>query len=107
MNILANAVDALDEAWENGLCPNPSIRIISECRNDKMIIRIADNGTGIPQEIQNRIFDPFFTTKTIGKGTGIGLSISYQIITEKHSGSLRCISLPEKGTEFVITIPIG
>ncbi|TBR59400.1 ATPase [Westiellopsis prolifica IICB1] len=107
MNILANAVDALDEAWENGLCPNPSIRIISECRNDKMIIRIADNGTGIPQEIQNRIFDPFFTTKTIGKGTGIGLSISYQIITEKHSGSLRCISLSEKGTEFVITIPIG
>ncbi|MGJ5672451.1 MAG: ATP-binding protein [Nostochopsis sp.] len=106
MNILANAVDALDEAWENGLCPNPLIRIISEHINDKMIIRIADNGTGIPQEIQNRIFDPFFTTKPIGKGTGIGLSISYQIITEKHSGSLRCISSPEHGTEFVITIPV-
>jgi signal transduction histidine kinase len=106
MNILANAVDALDEAWENGLCPNPLIRIISEYRIDKMIIHIADNGTGIPEKVQNRIFDPFFTTKPIGKGTGMGLSISYKIVTEKHGGSLQCISSPGQGTEFVITIPV-
>jgi signal transduction histidine kinase len=106
MNILANAVDALDEAWENGFCPNPLIRIISEDRNENMIIRIADNGTGIPEEVQNRIFDPFFTTKPVGKGTGMGLSISYQIVTEKHGGSLQCISSPGQGTEFVITIPV-
>ncbi|MDM9585153.1 ATP-binding protein [Nostoc sp. GT001] len=50
--------------------------------------------------------DPFFTTKAVGKGTGMGLSISYQIITDKHGGSLQCISSPGQGAEFVITIPI-
>ncbi|MBE9206636.1 HAMP domain-containing protein [Nostoc sp. LEGE 06077] len=106
MNILANAVDALDEAWEKKLCPQPIIRISSEWENENISIHIADNGTGIPQELQGRLFDPFFTTKPVGKGTGLGLSISYQIVTEKHRGSLQCISVLEKGTEFVITIPI-
>ncbi|BBD58601.1 periplasmic sensor signal transduction histidine kinase [Nostoc sp. HK-01] len=106
MNILANAIDALDEAWEKKLCQQPIIRISSECENENICIHIADNGTGIPQKVQSRLFDPFFTTKPIGKGTGLGLSISYQIVTEKHRGSLQCISLPDRGTEFVITIPI-
>ncbi|WP_253274531.1 ATP-binding protein [Nostoc sp. PCC 7107] len=106
MNILANAIDALDEAWEKNLCQQPIIRISSECENENICIHIADNGTGIPQKVQSRLFDPFFTTKPVGKGTGLGLSISYQIVTEKHRGSLECISLPDKGTEFVITIPI-
>ncbi len=74
--------------------------------NENVIVRIADNGIGIPEAIQSHIFDPFFTTKSVGKGTGMGLSISYQIITEKHGGSLQCISSPGQGTEFVITIPI-
>ncbi|BAY17302.1 periplasmic sensor signal transduction histidine kinase [Anabaenopsis circularis NIES-21] len=106
MNILANSIDALDEAWEKKLCQQPIIRISSECENENICIHIADNGTGIPQKVQSRLFDPFFTTKPIGKGTGLGLSISYQIVTEKHRGSLQCISLPDRGTEFVITIPI-
>ncbi len=106
MNILANAIDALEEAFQNGLCPEPIIRISSTQVNETVVVHIADNGTGIPEEIQSHLFDPFFTTKPIGKGTGMGLSISYQIITEKHGGSLQCISLPEQGAEFVITIPI-
>ncbi|WP_242051328.1 sensor histidine kinase [Nostoc spongiaeforme] len=106
MNILANAIDALEEAWEKNLCLQPIIRISSECDQENISIHIADNGTGIPQEVQSRLFDPFFTTKAIGKGTGLGLSISYQIVTEKHRGSLQCISLPGTGTEFVITIPM-
>ncbi|MBD2455108.1 HAMP domain-containing protein [Nostoc sp. FACHB-87] len=106
MNILANAIDAVEEAWEKSLCSQPIIRISSECDQENIRIHIADNGTGIPQEIQRRLFDPFFTTKPIGKGTGLGLSISYQIVNEKHRGSLQCISLPGTGTEFVITIPI-
>ncbi|MBE9004304.1 HAMP domain-containing protein [Fortiea sp. LEGE XX443] len=105
MNILANAIDALDEAWENGLSPHPFIRISSEYNNENIIIRVADNGIGIPKELQQRLFDPFFTTKPIGKGTGLGLSISYQIVTEKHGGLLECISSTGKGTEFVITLP--
>ncbi|MBD6617527.1 HAMP domain-containing protein [Komarekiella sp. 'clone 1'] len=106
MNILANAIDALEEAFQKGLCPEPIIRISSAQVNENAVIHIADNGIGIPEAIQSHLFDPFFTTKPVGKGTGMGLSISYQIITEKHGGSLRCISSPGQGTEFVIAIPI-
>ncbi|MEH2332516.1 ATP-binding protein [Nostoc sp.] len=106
MNLLANAIDALEDAFQKKLCPNPLIRISSEQVNENAIIRIADNGVGIPEEIQSRLFDPFFTTKAVGKGTGMGLSISYQIVTDKHGGSLQCISSPGQGAEFVITIPI-
>ncbi|MEH2378321.1 MAG: ATP-binding protein [Nostoc sp.] len=106
MNLLANAIDSLEEGFQKELCPNPLIRISSEQVNENVVIRIADNGAGIPEEIQSRLFDPFFTTKPVGQGTGMGLSISYQIITEKHGGSLQCISSPGQGAEFVITIPI-
>ena len=73
---------------------------------DAVVIRIKDNGSGIPEEIQSRLFDPFFTTKPMGQGTGIGLAISYQITVEKHQGTLQCISQPGQGTEFVIEIPL-
>ncbi|WP_390883507.1 sensor histidine kinase [Kovacikia minuta] len=71
-----------------------------------VVIRIADNGPGMPEAVQKRLFDPFFTTKPVGKGTGMGMSISHQVITEKHKGILKCNSTPGKGTEFVIEIPI-
>ncbi|MEA5550385.1 ATP-binding protein [Anabaena cylindrica UHCC 0172] len=106
MNVLVNAIDALEEAFQNSCCPEPIICISSEQVNENVVVHITDNGTGIPEAIQSHLFDPFFTTKPVGKGTGIGLSISYQIITEKHGGSLRCISSLGQGTEFVITIPI-
>ncbi|WP_442937574.1 sensor histidine kinase [Nostoc sp.] len=106
MNLLVNAIDALEEGFQKELCSNPLIRISFEQVNENAVIRIADNGAGIPEEIQSRLFDPFFTTKQVGKGTGMGLSISYQIITEKHGGSLQCISSLGQGAEFVITIPI-
>ncbi|MCD8488698.1 HAMP domain-containing sensor histidine kinase [Kamptonema cortianum] len=67
---------------------------------------IADNGLGMSETVRSRIFDPFFTTKPIGKGTGLGLPISYQIVTEKHNGKLECESTAQKGTQFVIQIPI-
>lgn len=60
----------------------------------------------MPESVQKRIFDPFFTTKSIGKGTGMGMPISYHIVTEKHGGKLDCFSVLGKGTEFVIQIPI-
>ncbi|HEY9837773.1 MAG TPA: ATP-binding protein, partial [Vampirovibrionales bacterium] len=71
-----------------------------------VIIRIWDNGYGIPEHLQKQLFDPFFTTKPVGKGTGLGLSISYQIVVEKHGGQLLCFSEPEEGTEFAIIIPL-
>ncbi|MFB2773201.1 PAS domain S-box protein [Pelatocladus sp. BLCC-F211] len=109
MNILANAIDALEESLSDNKRPvkKPYIRIYTELNPDKqVIINIADNGLGIPDIVKQRLFDPFFTTKPIGKGTGMGLSISYQIITEKHGGSLKCISVPGIGAEFIIAIPL-
>lgn len=106
MNILANAIDALEDAFYQGICPHPVICITSAQVNENIVIKIADNGIGIPEKVRSHLFEPFFTTKPVGKGTGMGLSISYQIICEKHGGLLECISSPGKGTEFVITIPI-
>ncbi len=103
MNILANAIDALQET----AIAAPQILIRTEMLEGNWIrICITDNGPGIPETVQRRLFDPFFTTKPVGKGTGMGLSISYQIITERHGGSLECISQPGQGTTFQIAIPI-
>jgi len=103
MNLLANAIDALEE----GKKTLNRIRISTEFTNSKtVIIRIADNGLGIPEHIIEKLFDPFFTTKPVGKGTGLGLSISSQIVTERHGGKLRCESTLNQGTEFIIEIPI-
>ncbi|MEA5617710.1 ATP-binding protein [Cronbergia sp. UHCC 0137] len=105
MNILINAIDALEEDVKQ--VSHPQITVRTSLINDQWVeIAIADNGSGIPPEIQQRIFDPFFTTKPIGKGTGLGMSISYEIITKKHGGKLECFSTVGKGTEFVIQIPV-
>jgi signal transduction histidine kinase len=112
MNILVNAVDALDDMntkrsyQELKDTPN-QIRIRTSVIDHQWVeVAIADNGIGMPDPVKQRIFDPFFTTKPIGKGTGLGMSISYQIITEKHRGKIKCFSTPGSGTEFVIQIPV-
>ncbi|MDX2242686.1 MAG: PAS domain S-box protein [Leptolyngbyaceae cyanobacterium bins.302] len=85
----------------------PAITISTAMINPRQVqISIADNGSGMPELVKQRIFDPFFTTKPVGKGTGMGMSISYQIITEKHNGTLECHSTPGTGTKFVIHIPV-
>jgi signal transduction histidine kinase len=110
MNILANAIDALEEAnvkrTYQELKENPNLITIRTAMIDSKWVKIAisDNGTGMSESVQKRLFDPFFTTKSVGKGTGLGLAISYQIVTEKHGGKLDCFSIPGKGTEFVIQI---
>ncbi|MEG4029478.1 MULTISPECIES: PAS domain S-box protein [unclassified Microcoleus] len=112
MNILSNALDALEERDQRRsaeeMRQKPSnIRIRTEISPaGKVIIRIADNGPGIPETVGTRLFDPFFTTKPVGKGTGMGLSISYQIVTDRHNGSLKCTSSPGQGTELAIEIPL-
>jgi signal transduction histidine kinase len=100
MNILSNAIDALDTHV------SPTVWIETKVVNQSVAIHIRDNAGGMPEEVQHKIFDPFFTTKSIGKGTGLGLSIGYQIIVEKHKGQLHCFSTLEEGTEFVIEIPL-
>ncbi|MDF5721930.1 MAG: MASE1 domain-containing protein [Rhizonema sp. PD37] len=112
MNLLSNAIDALLESNEGRLFQdifaNPNTIWIQTRRIDtnQVMIMISDNGTGIPEEISSKLFDPFFTTKPVGKGTGLGLFMSYQIVTDKHGGNLWCDSKLGQGTKFVIEIPI-
>ncbi|HIK05966.1 MAG TPA: GAF domain-containing protein [Trichormus sp. M33_DOE_039] len=135
MNLLTNAIDALEESKINSeivrsyrlvseinyqtsesqqstmnhheLLTKPQIIIHTQLTPDQQVmIRILDNGPGMTEEIRSRLFDPFFTTKPVGKGTGMGLSISYQIIVNKHQGKLECVSSPGEGAEFIITIPL-
>lgn len=109
MNIISNAIDALEERLEvQGLYPNPMIKIRTiRLDQERVAISITDNGGGITEMVQQLLFDPFFTTKPVGKGTGLGLSISYQIIVEQHHGKLYCNSQLDQGTEFVIELPIN
>jgi signal transduction histidine kinase len=111
MNLLANAIDALEEANAkrtfDEIKDNPSQITIRTCMSGQWVeIAILDNGPGIPEKVKEQIFAPFFTTKPIGKGTGMGLSISHQIIVEKHGGKLECFSNRNQGTEFMIQIPV-
>jgi len=105
MNVINNAIDALEEHLDPVSVPMISIRT-ERLGSDRVVIRISDNGRGIPEDVKDKIFETFFTTKPIGKGTGIGLSISYEIVVEKHRGVFKCHSQPGHGTEFWIEIPI-
>lgn len=97
MNILNNAVQAIKNEG--------TIVIRTYTENGWAIVKIKDNGTGMPEEVKKHIFDPFFTTKDVGEGTGLGLSISYGII-QKHNGKIEVESKPGQGTEFTIRIPL-
>lgn len=98
-NIIDNAVDALNGKEDS------QIKIHTRAESEWVIVEIEDNGPGIPEEIQPKIFDPFFTTKGPGKGTGLGLNISYNIIVEKHRGDIKVRSKPGQ-TVFEIWLPI-
>ncbi|MBD2595677.1 AAA family ATPase [Nostoc spongiaeforme FACHB-130] len=111
MNILANAIDALEEAnigksfAEIQAHPN-SITITTAIVEQNVNISIADNGKGMSTEVKHKIFDHLFTTKGVGKGTGLGLAIARQIIEEKHGGKITVNSVLGEGTEFLISLPI-
>jgi signal transduction histidine kinase/PAS domain-containing protein len=118
-NILNNAIDAIEEslvlchlsfANDKGLMTKDKgvIRICTELSPAGNVrIRIADNGLGMSEQVKARVFDPFFTTKSVGSGTGLGLTISYQIVVKNHRGVLNCTSELGQGTEFCIEIPIS
>ena len=108
MNLILNAIDALEDAvLKRKTTENPIIRIVTEhTDHNTVIVRFVDNGSGMTPQVQQKIFDPFFTTKPVGSGTGLGLSISYEIVVDKHKGQLTCDSIPNKGTELIIEIPI-
>jgi len=122
MHLLNNAIDAIDRLAVSGqwsvvngkktdnqqlATNNPQIRIYTEVKESNIVrIAIADNGSGINESLRSRLFDPFFTTKPVGKGSGLGLSISHQIVVQKHQGQITCTPSLGKGAEFVIEIPV-
>lgn len=110
MNILSNAIDALEESNIGGSYKAITNQIVIKTQlsdnQEQVIIRIQDNGIGMSEEVQKKIFEHSFTTKGVGKGTGLGLAIARQIVVEKHQGSISVNSEIGKGTEFVISLPI-
>jgi PAS domain S-box-containing protein len=105
MNLLSNAIDALESRYTEGDFA-PQITIQTEVQASQVLVRISDNGTGVSAINQARLFRETFTTKPIGKGTGMGLSITHKIITAHHGGQLECASVWGEGTVFTIALPI-
>jgi signal transduction histidine kinase len=108
MHVLVNAIDALDESdRRHDLQSSATIMITTECCFENWIrVTIVDDGPGIPELLQSQIFNPFFTTKPVGKGTGLGMAVSYQIATEIHQGRFYCESTLGVGTSFILELPI-
>jgi len=98
LNLALNARDAMPGGG--------MLEVRTAAQNGSVEIEVTDTGTGIPAEHLHRIFDPFFTTKASGRGTGLGLSVTYGIVRE-HSGSIEVESLPGKGTQFSLELPLA
>ena len=106
INLLNNAFDALnDYSLKMGEHFKPTVSVSTAMLDGTIEIRIADNGPGIPNNVKKRIFEPFFTTKPTGSGTGLGLSMSYDIVTKGHGGSLDVVSEEGQGATFVVRLP--
>lgn len=105
LNLIVNAADAIAEKHA-GTDEKGSIEITTRQAGNNVLISISDSGAGMPPEVKSRIFDPFFTTKEVGKGTGQGLSIGYDIIVNKHNGTLTCDSEAGAGTTFTLSLPL-
>ncbi|MDC0832079.1 response regulator [Geitlerinema sp. CS-897] len=108
LNILNNAVYFLHEYTRKHIIDDPIVKIETELIRERseICITISNNGPSISEDVRPKVFDPFFTTKPVGKGTGMGLSICYQIIVERHGGQLSCVVPPEGGTAFIIELPL-
>lgn len=108
INIFNNAFYAVHQRFKTGEKNYvASVGVSTRLDGSQVIIKIRDNGPGMPDEVRNRIFDPFFTTKPSGEGTGLGLSLSYDIIVKAHQGTLKVFSEPGSFTEFTITLPLA
>ena len=106
LNLISNGFYAATQragAAGNGF--EPRLKAVTRNLGDRVEVRIRDNGTGIPAEIQEKIFNPFFTTKPAGEGTGLGLSMSHDIVVKQHGGTIDVVTESGSFTEFIITLP--
>lgn len=108
LNLIGNALDAVRErAQERDDDYRPTVRVETRRLADAVEIRVADNGPGVPTEMRSSIFEPFFTTKPTGSGTGLGLSLSHDIVAQGHNGTLTLEDAPGEGATFVVVLPTG
>jgi signal transduction histidine kinase len=105
LNLLRNAAQAMRGRGKDG--PPPRIVLRTRREGSMARVEVEDNGPGIPEDVRNRVFEPFFSTKQPGEGTGLGLSVSYFIITSNHKGTIHVESTPGQGTTFVIRLPLS
>jgi signal transduction histidine kinase len=106
LNLINNAFFAVSQKLKaESIDFKPEVIVTTKKLLDSIEIRVKDNGSGIPDEIKEKIFQPFFTTKPTGSGTGLGLSLSYDIV-KAHGGEIKVDSTENIGTEFIITLPI-
>ncbi|WP_460914723.1 tetratricopeptide repeat protein [Spirosoma areae] len=106
LNLYNNAFYAVKERQKQGESDyQPTVTVTTSMTKTRVEIRVSDNGTGMSKSVQQKIFQPFFTTKPTGEGTGLGLSLAYDIITKGHGGTLTVESRQDEETEFVITLP--
>ncbi|TMI66503.1 MAG: GHKL domain-containing protein [Bacteroidetes bacterium] len=104
LNLINNAFYAVDEKKKSGIENfEPTVSVSTKKNNGKVEIKVSDNGNGIPQKVLDKIFQPFFTTKPTGQGTGLGLSLSYDII-KAHGGELKVVTKEGEGSEFIILL---
>ena len=101
LNLINNAF------WAVKTVEKPLVVVKTEQTNNQIIIKVTDNGTGMTNEVKAKIFQPFFTTKPTGQGTGLGLSLSYDIVTKGHGGTIECENVEGEGTTFIVKLPIS
>ena len=108
LNLISNGFYAATRragTADNGFEPRLKLKAVTRTLGDRVEVRIGDNGTGIPPDIQEKIFNPFFTTKPAGEGTGLGLSMSHDIVVKQHGGTIEVVTEPGSFTEFIIRLP--
>ncbi|MCY7359267.1 MAG: histidine kinase, partial [Rudanella sp.] len=106
LNLFKNAFYAVSQRAEQAETGyKPTVSVITKQLDNQVTVSVGDNGTGIPDAVKAKIFQPFFTTKPTGEGTGLGLSLSYDIVTKGHGGTLTVESKERESTKFVISLP--
>jgi signal transduction histidine kinase len=105
VNLIVNAADATAEKFGENPEQRGTITVRTVQEREHAVIQVEDNGCGIPEDIQERIFDPFFTTKDVGKGTGQGLALAYNIVVKRHQGTIEVDSTPGVGAIFTVRLP--